>query len=275
MASHLLLLMLAALAADPAPLDGQESTRQADLAKLAAGKARQVQMTSKDDKQTKLHDQPLLRWSNPTAGSVYGEVYLWSHEGRPAAIASIYRWFHPYKDCTFEVVSTSQSPITAREGEGVLWQSEKLAIEFKPFDNAPPVDRTAPGRLNQLRRLARRFSAELVDNRGGETIKRELRLLNQPLYQYDSAASKIVDGALFALVEVTDPEAWIIIEAVEGKAGLKWQYALARMNADGCQVKLDGDLVARWEKIVDPWKYRQANYTLFGFDPATVSVESQ
>src|SRR5918994_1401878 len=88
--------------ASPAEEAKEESRRRDDVAQLAPAKARQVELLVGDDEpqEAVLRAEPLLRWSNPTAGSVYGEVYLWSARGRPAAIASIYRWYHPFKDCT-------------------------------------------------------------------------------------------------------------------------------------------------------------------------------
>jgi len=273
MGTALLALALIAAPADDAAADSTESARRDEVASLAPAKARQVELTvgEKREKAT-LHPEPLLRWSNPTAGSVYGEVFLWSHQGRPVAIASIYRWYHPYKDSTFEVVSTSTAPLEAREGKELLWRSTDAGIRFEALPGAAEPAETAGGRLNQMRKLSRQFSAQLVDKRSGEAVKRELRLLNQPVYRYESTEQGVVDGALFALVEVTDPEVWVVLEAVKHEDRVVWQYALARMNADACEVRLDDEMIQQWEKIVDPWRYRQGAYTLFGFKPEDVNV---
>src|SRR4051794_13353454 len=120
-----LLLILAVIPCDlAADEEAQlESTRRTEVAALAAAKARQVEMLV-GDKQDKaeLHKEPLLRWSNPTAGSVHGEVYLWSLHNRPVAIASIYRWYHPFKDSTFEVASLSPLKVEARENKQQFWE---------------------------------------------------------------------------------------------------------------------------------------------------------
>jgi hypothetical protein len=269
-----LLLAIALAGADPD--SAEETTRRDEVAKLAAAKARQIEMVvGSSEHAAKLQAEPLLRWSNPTAGSVHGEVYLWSHQGRPAAIASIYRWYHPFKDSTLEVVTTTPLSVAAREDKELLWEAEAGGIEFKPLAEAPSPAKTATARLNQMRQLARRFSARLDDKRDGEVVQRELRLLNQPVHRYKSDEQHIVDGALFTLVEVTDPEIWILLEAVEKEGKKRWQYALARMNADACAVRLDDKPLQRWEKIVDPWKIRKAPYTLLGFKPETVRIESE
>src|SRR5687767_8081890 len=136
------ILLLTALCAPPPSADSAEETARRDsVARLAPAKARKVDMLvgKKQDKAI-LREEPLLRWSNPTAGSVYGEVFVWSHLGRPAVIASIYRWYHPYKDSTLEVVSTCTSPVIAREGNEVLWDSKAAGVKFTPWDASPPAD---------------------------------------------------------------------------------------------------------------------------------------
>ena len=40
----------------------------------------------------RLQPKPLLRWTNPVSGSIRGSVFIWTHKGRPSAIASIYKY---------------------------------------------------------------------------------------------------------------------------------------------------------------------------------------
>jgi len=276
----LLFLLIAALGIEPSDSadSSQEALRRDEVAKLAPAKARQIEMLVGESEQpAQLQAEPLLRWSNPTAGSVYGEVFLWTHHARPVAIASIYRWYHPFNDATFEVVSTSTSSVQAREAKKVLWQSNDPGIAWHPLEGAMvPAKKTNAAMLNAMRQQARRFSAKLVDKRaGGEAVDRELRLLNQPVYRYRSPEQNVIDGGLFALVEVTDPEAWILVEAVQQDDQVHWQYALARMNADACEVRLDSKPVQTWEKIIEPWRIHKATYTLLGFKPESVATESE
>jgi hypothetical protein len=271
-------LLALALAADPTDADrALETTRRDEVAKLAPAKAKHVEMLiGESTEKAELRAEPLLRWSNPTAGSVHGEVFLWTDHKRPAAIASIYRWYHPFKDCTFEVVSTSTLPVAGREGNKNLWEAKESGIQWKPLEGAPPPAKSGTSRLNQMRQLARRFSARLVDKRtGDEAVDRELRLLNQPVYRYESPEAEVIDGGLFALVETTDPEVWVLLEAIEHNEKTIWQYGLARMNADACEVRLDDKPVEAWEKIHEPWRKTRAPYTLVGFNPEDVKVEQE
>lgn len=42
-----------------------------------------------------VHNQPILRWSNPAVGHVFGDIFLMTSEGRPAALVSLYAWHRP------------------------------------------------------------------------------------------------------------------------------------------------------------------------------------
>jgi hypothetical protein len=278
MSSTAVLLVLLSAGADDAagkPSASQEQRRQAEVAVLAPAKAKQLELWSGEGAKAQLHEEPLLRWSNPTAGSVYGEVFLWSIDGRPAALASVYRWYHPYTDATVEFASIWDRPIAARDGEASVWDSKSPGVAFKPLENAAAPSSSAGLRLVQMKSLAREFSAQLVDERGGEQVERELRLLNQPLHRYAAPKQQIVDGALFAFVEGTDPEAWVMIEAVNAEGQLQWRYGLARMNVDALEIRRSGVILQTWPQIRQAWRNRAAPYTLFSFDPRLVKPQKE
>ena len=104
-----LLLLLALAAADEPPPMTSSGRKRWRVWRPA--KARQLTCSWATSSRHRLRcvEKPLLRWSNPTAGSVFGEVYLWTVHERPVAIASIYRWYHPFKDSTVEVVSITDA----------------------------------------------------------------------------------------------------------------------------------------------------------------------
>jgi len=266
------LLLLALVAADEPSADDQQ--RREAVARLAPAKAKQLQVLAGDEQQkAALVEKPLLRWSNPTAGSVFGEVYLWTTRERPVAIASIYRWYDPLKDSTVEVVAVTNRPVAAREGDRVLWEAPAGGLSFHSLAKAPAPAGTPAARLGQMRNLAREFAVELTDQRGGQRVVRQLRLLNQPVHRYVDEDGGLIDGALFAFVETTDPEAWLLLEAVRTDGDRSWRFALARMNADELKISRAAETVAEFPKIVQPWRYRYAHYTLFGFDPDQVKLD--
>ena len=79
-----------------------------------------------------------------------------------------------------------------------------------------------------MRKLAAQLTADKTTR---ESVKRDLRLLPQPVYHYEGSHPDVEDGGLFAFVEATDPEVFLLLEARAGGEKLEWQFGLARMNS--------------------------------------------
>jgi hypothetical protein len=224
--------------------------------KLWSGADREHELT--------LHPKAVLRWSNPGVGRVYGDVYIWTRDGRPEAVMSFFKWWKPITDFTAEMHSLSLAGLSAEREGGLRWQPTKAGIELQNVPDAPRPADSAPRRLQQMRSLAGGFSAQLDDqrqNREGE--RQELRLLTQPLYRYPAGEGEVLDGALFAIVMGTDPEVLLLLEARRNSDKLTWQYGLARMNDGAMTVSYSDQQVWQCEKkgplsvtgpITDPYK---------------------
>jgi hypothetical protein len=100
-----------------------------------------------------------------------------------------------------------------------------------------------------MRELASRFTCEKT-NRKEET--QTLRLLSQPIHRYESKSHQVIDGGLFAFVEATDPEAFLLIEARPVGSALQWHFGMARMASVQMQASLDGNIV--WEVNTIPYE---------------------
>ena len=187
-----------------------------------------------------LRDEPLLRWSNPLVGEIYGGVFLWTHDGRPEVIAAIFKWYSPLTHMTHEFHSLSPHEITAGKGDEVVWETSEPGLKLAAVPDAPVPGKTPAQRLSQMRRIAQRFAARKTDREG---VTRELRLLTQPVYRYESTGANSGDGALFAFVEGTDPELFLLIESQGSGSEARWSYGIARMNFEPLVVSLDEDEV--------------------------------
>jgi hypothetical protein len=188
-----------------------------------------------DDRQRglNLETKPILRWTNPGVGRVYGDVYVWTRGGRPEAVISFYKAWQPKYEFTAEMHSLSLNEVSAERDGVLLWHPQKAGITLHSVPDAAKPAESALRRLQQMRELAGRFSARLVDQRINlEGEGQELRLLTQPLYRYQSTDKEVLDGALFGIVLGTDPEVFLLIEARQSGDSRTWQYGLARMNTD-------------------------------------------
>jgi hypothetical protein len=172
-----------------------------------------------------LEAKPLLTYSNPVRGDVYGNVFVWTLQGRPEVIGAIFDFRSESKlDSELHMLS-HRGAVGCREGEK-FWSPDQPGAKFAALPAAPVPAESAAARLRQMRDLAKKFTVERDHPEQG---KGEVRLLSQPIYRYSSKEAGILDGAIFAFVEGTDPEAYLLLEATAaGKP--QWQFAFARMN---------------------------------------------
>jgi hypothetical protein len=181
----------------------------------------------------KLKKEPICEWTNPVRSTLqHGLIFLWLHDGRPAAVGSIFSQQDPKLPGR-----RIMHEFHALDGEKLLVSRPRALNEWKPQaglarhplpGSAAPA--TAAGaRLVQMRRLAQEFTGYETD---GDGKRYELRLLPKPLYRYPAAETGVVDGALFALLstEGTDPEVWLLLEARKEGDTTRWEYACARFS---------------------------------------------
>jgi hypothetical protein len=232
--------------------DQVEKDRATQALELCRKAAHEYRLCLDDAKRTELvlKDDPLLRWSNPAVGSIHGGVFIWTHRGRPAAVASIFKWFHPLDHMAFEVHSLSTERLIGILGPTEVWKSSRPGVEFKPVPDAPAPAGTPAARLTQMRAISNDFTVEKTDRDESHTQQR-MRLLTQPVLRYASPADGVTDGGLFAYVQGTDPEVFLMLEAREADGGSAWHYALARMNSTIFKVNYKDKEV--WSVDVVPW----------------------
>ncbi|MEK6257410.1 MAG: hypothetical protein AABP62_02225 [Planctomycetota bacterium] len=183
----------------------------------------------------KLREEPIFKWSNPVSGAE-GAVFVWTRDGRPIALAKC----HLNSRNSYHVetlISISDSRPRMSEAGQVSWEPTEPGVKFEILDDLGAPAATEALRLAQMRRAAREF--RFIDNWGENTktpkSEWELRLMPAPLLRYSSATDKIIDGALFAFAQGTNPEALVLIEAIESANGRIWRAAPSRLT--GYQVR--------------------------------------
>jgi hypothetical protein len=156
-------------------------------------------------------------------------VFVWVADGRPEVVASFYR-YGSRDEVTeeHEFQSLATVPLTGTRDGRVVWSPPSAGVALAPIPGAPDPAETPAARLRQMRALEREFKAGF----NGPNNKSELRPLTQPLYRYEPTRPDLVDGALFAFVQTTDPEVLLLVEARRpGEGGpAAWHYAFARMS---------------------------------------------
>ena len=77
-------------------------------------------------------------------------------------------------------------------------------------------------------------------------------MLPQPIYRYAASKQDLLDGALFTLVQGTDPEMFLLLEARGAKDSPRWMFAATRMNGVGFQLRYNDREI--WATEIMPWK---------------------
>lgn len=241
-----LLLLSGSGGAEPPekPVRSEESKKLNDLIEKAV---HWYEVLPAADSEIVLVPQPVLRWRNVVRGQEgQAMMVVWPHNGRPVALCSIYPW----KDkMSHEFDSLSrEANVIARDKDRVIWSPKTAGVEFKDVPAAPSPAKTQAERLRQMKAIAQRFKATMTGWQGDDTDREELRFLPRPLYRYDLKKAKdphanLLDGALFAYVQGTDPEVVLVLEAIETAKQSAWQYALVRATSGGLEVKLGREVV--------------------------------
>jgi plasmid stabilization system protein ParE len=190
-----------------------------------------------------LQRTPVLEYSNPVRTTdQHGTVYVWTREGRPEAIGSIWSTVESEeaaardeRHVSHEFQSLSDEPLQGRHPEwmgqkGLVpeWKTGQPGIEWKRLSSDAGVLKMSAARLREMKRLVAAFSARIIES-NAETSS-DLRLLSKPLIRYASPSAGVVDGGLFAFVQATDPELLLLIELRDSDNGPQWYHAAARFT---------------------------------------------
>ena len=244
-----LVLCLLALAADP-PKQSAKAVELLQALHLEEGAKWQMYLDASHKTKAELNKKPIYIWTNPTrSGGQNGAVYVWTYQGRPQVIGSIFS--HPEQGrrvVCHEFHSLSATTLEPqREGAAEKWEP-KTGIKLEPLKEAAAPDSSPTRRLVQMRSLAREFSGHTIDV---NKERWELRLLSQPLFRYEKPEGDVIDGALFAFVTSagTDPEVVLLLEARKIEGGSAWFYRAVRFSDSNLYVQHKGKEV--WTSIRD------------------------
>ena len=179
--------------------------------------------------------EPVLRWWQPVRGGDDGALYLWVRDGRPVAVVTFFtfKWPDGKRSVIHERHSLAAEPLEATWRGVSVWRTSQPGVTFRPVPDAPTPAGGAPARLRQMQAIVRDVSANTVDDKNSTW---PLRPLSRPLYRDEGRA----DGALFALAQGTDPEAFLLLEARGEGDAARWEYAVARFTDLELHVRYKG-----------------------------------
>lgn len=220
-----------------------------------------------NEKPLELLREPVLKWSNPAASDIQGNVFLWTRDDRPLAIASLHQWFSPVVRMEHEFHSLADEPLRAKFHGKPVWKTSDPGLKFAEVPNAVAPAANEAQRFLQLKQLAKDFSS--TGQYRKDSNETELRLLPHPIHRYVALKQGIMTGGLFAFVRGTDPELFLLIEARgQDASSARWHFAAARMTSNA-ELRLRHQNKEVWVAEVLPWidilSRHELPYTAFAF----------
>ena len=238
-----------------------ESDRDAEFSKVARQEVESYRFSQEDggDANYRLSSAPLLRYTNPVTRSTNGQVFAWTDAERPQVLAAIFEF--PERPLSTEFHSLSLDVFSAERDDGAKWTPAAPGVKFSTVPDAALPAKTAVHRRIQMRAIMKRFAVELSDSNGE---KYQLRRQDRPLLHYGKRGADTSDGAIFAFVQATNPDALVLLEARRQADGYRWEYALARMHHRTMHATLDGKTVWEVTQLSNSQKEsRSGIYTIF------------
>lgn len=232
--------VLSIAAAEEPKVNDQQRAEHLSHMKAVAGSIRLNDDLRRPDSAVTLVEEPVLRYTDNTRLLYESSLWMWSSGGRPSAVLAVE--YYP-KDprgprWLFEIASLSAERIAAQHETDLRWTAKEPGLKLGTLESAQRPAEKAVRRLAQMKEISRRFTAHETAAVGGRI---ELRLLTSPLFRYSDPDANIIDGAIFALANGTNPEVLLVLEAHDVKdADSAWHYALVQLTGASVAVELDG-----------------------------------
>jgi hypothetical protein len=193
----------------------------------------------------KLIPTPVFRYSDQPRRIADASLWVWVHEGRLVAVQKIEanqrtkqpRW-------TYCFASFSSTPLDVRWPNRDRFETKGQEVRFQDVPRTPAPSEKPFVRLQQMKQIARRFTATIENLPDGSNAE-NMRLLPKPVFLYPQQP-ELPTLAVFGFASSgTNPDAYLVLQTEADGDSLKWTYGLRRMTTGGVTVKLDTDTV--WE----------------------------
>lgn len=236
-----------------------------DLKKLVA--SYEVKVPDKPDSKPILLDNPIFSWTNPRRTSEGGALFLWTLSGRPVATMGI--WKMSDSPNGYELQSLSTTPVTAESDRLSSWAAKAPGIVFANIEGEEEPNINPRLRLAQMRSIAQKHFSAALDPDTPES--ENLRLINTPIFRYVDMPTDVVDGAMFAFAQDTDPEVLLILEARKPvDKGSSWFFAMAPSTSHGVKGKYQEKVVLSTNRVMVASSRDNGTYMLRFWNDRTI-----
>ena len=154
------------------------------------------------DRPLTLQPEPVLKWSNPVVGTVYGEVFVWTDQGTAGGRGfdlQILLAVHPPGQ---RVPFAGSRAAEGQARRDHVWTPSEPGWQWRRSP-APRTGRLRRGKAPPDALTAQEFTGRQTTREG---VDRDMRLLTQPIYRYENTKGDLIDGGFFAFVLGTAPK---------------------------------------------------------------------
>ena len=201
----------------------------------------------------------VMRWANNARGSETGVTVLFVAEGRPEVVCGVYPW---QNNLIHEFDSLSRGKPVGRRNGAVVWNPDKPGVQFESIRDAETPADSPAARLRQMKVLSRQFSSTMLGWRADKSDREALRLLPQPLYRYEIKRADLLDGAVFAFTQGTDPESLLIVEAIQVRDKFEWCFAFVRNTSGELEGRHNDNVVWHADRFPESNNPRSTHFSL-------------
>jgi hypothetical protein len=221
------------IAAEPEQSDAA-STLAKQRMDVMRQRAEALNIVGSEDEEIACSKEPLLRYNDTPRGIVTASLWALGAEGRPRAVLVLE--VYGGTSMQYEFTCLTDPPKSAGT-QGWRWAPRQADFSWLRIDDALSPHEAKKTRIRQLKQLTREFSAS--EEWRGQT--HQLRLMPQPIHQYEDDAKGVLDGAIFVLAQGTNVEILMTVEARQDKDGTRhWEAGFSRLASASLNVTYRG-----------------------------------
>jgi hypothetical protein len=213
----------------------QNNEQDQDLQKTRMALMREriiaLEAEGQDNEKATFGEEPVLRYNDLPRGVVDASLWILGEKGRPKALLVL----EVYDNNTvmYEMSGTDNAPKTL-QGPSWQWSPRRLEFDWTKIPVETPPGDTSRLRQRQLKLLSRDFTAtEFFNN---QTYP--LRLMPQPIHEYEDKEKGILDGAVMVWAHGTNAEILMFVEARQDQDSPKeWVTGFSRLSTASLDIK--------------------------------------
>jgi hypothetical protein len=180
-------------------------------------------------------EKPLLRYNDTIRGIADATVWGLGRTGRPRAVlvVEVY-WGRQYMQ--YELTAVAEPPRLVRAAS-FEWTPPAAPFTWLKLPDEPPPNATESFRRRQIKQAAQKFSAS--EKWRGKTY--QLRMMPQPILQYDDKEKGVIEGAVFVWAHGTNVEILMFLEGRQGEDGANhWVAGFSPLSGADLDVDYNG-----------------------------------